>query len=213
MQTLIQAFTRLIGRLLGLRPKEKSPAHSPSISPVQPDTDMPAVTILDIEPIAPEQPQIEDTAMQSTMPVRLILQRGLLRNSTTQIGALHTDAGEFICHVLEDPSRNIKIPDKTAIPKGTYDIYMSTTQGRALRYAARWPWHEKEIFWLQDVPAFTMIQIHVGNYHHDTSGCLLLGVWDGKSGHIGSSVTTYKKFYNRFRQAARDKILSIWIEG
>lgn len=58
----------------------------------------------------------------------------------------------------------IKVKGKTAIPTGRYKVYKynSPTRGWCLQ--------------LEGVPGFSYIQIHVGNYHQDTDGCLLVGM-------------------------------------
>jgi len=104
------------------------------------------------------------------------------------VGQLYevTEHGENpICYTLEDKYREVdgqdvqvwKVQDKTAIPKGVYDVRITFSN----RFQSRLPL-------LLNVPGFTGIRIHSGNSSKNTEGCLLVGMtWDGKSDWIGSS--------------------------
>ena len=82
----------------------------------------------------------------------------------------------FICFTLEDVDRNLlkfmpleqikalKIPGKTAIPIGEYQLIKSPSN-RFNRIMPR----------LLNVPGFDGILIHPGNKSEDTSGCILVG--------------------------------------
>ncbi|MFR7490184.1 MAG: DUF5675 family protein, partial [Romboutsia timonensis] len=62
-----------------------------------------------------------------------------------------------------------KIYGKTAIPEGIYEMVLS--------YSPRFKKILPEIL---NVPNFTGIRIHCGNSSADSSGCILVGTWDGK---------------------------------
>lgn len=87
--------------------------------------------------------------------------------------------GEFECFTLEDTHRDVKIKHETRIPAGIYEIKLRLFGGHHERYSK----HSNEsirkthkgMLWLQDVPNFTDILIHIGNSHKDTSGCILVG--------------------------------------
>lgn len=84
-------------------------------------------------------------------------------NDTRCIGKLTMP--EFTCYTLEDAVREEKIPGKTAIPAGTYEVVVS--------YSNRF---KKMLPLLIDVPNFSGVRIHSGNTAEDTSGCILLGL-------------------------------------
>ncbi len=76
------------------------------------------------------------------------------------IGDLAID-GAFFGHTLEPPKRDQK---PCCIPVGTYDV--------SIRYSQK---HVRLIPHVENVPGFSEIEIHVGNFPKDTEGCLLVG--------------------------------------
>lgn len=72
--------------------------------------------------------------------------------------------GVFECFSLEDPIRETKIQDDTAIPAGRYEVILNKSPkfGRIMPR-------------LLDVPGFSGILIHKGNTKADTRGCILVG--------------------------------------
>ena len=93
------------------------------------------------------------------------------------IGSFYTDgSGKKFCDTLEDPVRDLnrdgdlddvgegKIPGKTAIPYGEYDVilYMSPKFGRLMPM-------------LVGVKGFTYILIHNGATAENTDGCIVVG--------------------------------------
>lgn len=118
---------------------------------------------------------------------------------------------QFQCYVLEDQHNEPKIPGETRIPAGRYEIKLRTEDSPMnKRYHDRFPWH-KGMLWLQNVPGFTFVYIHVGNKDDDSDACLLVG--DGQvsnvveRGQVTSSVTAYTRLYNRIISAT-----DVWIE-
>ena len=95
---------------------------------------------------------------------------------TDTIGMLFSQHQELLSLCLEDVFRDVKIPSETRIPAGTYQIKLraegSTYERYVAKYGAR---HKKGMLWLQNVPNYEWIYIHIGNKHADTAGCLLVG--------------------------------------
>ena len=76
------------------------------------------------------------------------------------IGDLSVD-GAFFGYTLEPPKRSEK---PCCIPLGTYDV--------TIRYSSK---HSRLIPHVENVPGFSEIEIHIGNFPRDTEGCLLIG--------------------------------------
>ena len=118
----------------------------------------------------------------------------------------------FFCYSLEDQFNEPKVPGETRIPAGRYQIILRTEGGMFGRYAARFPWH-RGMLWLQDVPDFKFIYIHVGNKDDDSEGCILIG--DGQiqnvteRGQVTSSVAAYRRLYEVITEALLSE--EVWI--
>ena len=120
-------------------------------------------------------------------------------NRESTLGLLFID-GCFECYTLEDEARSKKVFGETRIPSGSYTIKLRTEGGHHSRYAHKFSFH-KGMLWLQDVPNFKWILIHIGNTDNDTAGCLLVGnsvnnntLGDGK---IGNSTEAYINMYKK----------------
>lgn len=100
-------------------------------------------------------------------------------DGTSTLGKMFVD-GEFECWILEDTHQDEKVQGETRIPNGVYDIQLRPAGGMHGKYAARYDWH-KGMLHLQDVPDFTYVYIHSGNYHTHTDGCILVGNSHGDS--------------------------------
>ena len=87
------------------------------------------------------------------------------------IGEMYID-GKLQCYTLEDtvreqegmPVKEWKIPNKTAIPCGEYELIMSMSN----RF-------KKVMPELKKVEGFAGVRIHAGNTQEDTEGCILVG--------------------------------------
>lgn len=75
---------------------------------------------------------------------------------------------------LEDEKRDVKLKHETRIPAGRYEIKLRTSGGMNEKYKKVYKFH-RGMLWLQNVPNFEFIYIHVGNNDDHTSGCILVG--------------------------------------
>ena len=91
----------------------------------------------------------------------------------------------FHCFTCEDEHRDIKISGETRISAGTYEINLRDEGGMTKRYAKKFDFHQG-MLWLQDVPGFQFIYIHIGNNEKNTAGCILVGL--GASCRNGNTV-------------------------
>lgn len=98
--------------------------------------------------------------------MKLLLKRIAYRPAYT-IGKLYVD-NVYFCDTLEDTVRDLnrepKIPERTAIPAGEYQVIVN-----------RSPKFGRELPRLLDVPHFEGILIHRGNTAEDSAGCILVG--------------------------------------
>jgi hypothetical protein len=92
-----------------------------------------------------------------------------------------------IREVAGEPVSQWKILNKTAIPAGTYDL----TIGLSTRFGRDMPR-------IEDVAGFDGIEIHWGNFPHDTDGCTLLGT--GKApAMVTNSVVAFNLFFPKLQ--------------
>jgi len=87
----------------------------------------------------------------------------------------YLDGFEQRIFTLEDKVRDVKVAGVTAIPAGKYELKLRNEGSMTKRYAKKFPDMHRGMIWLQDVPDFTWVYIHIGNYPEDTDGCILVG--------------------------------------
>ena len=136
------------------------------------------------------------------------------------IGRISID-GELIANTLEDTDRGLhdgmqdwmiksrKIPTRTAIPTGRYEVDMDTVS----------PSFSKRDFYkevcggklprLKGVKGFEGILLHCGSDHTHSEGCILVGK-NTKAGKLTDSKETFKKIYSIMKKA-HDKGEKIFI--
>ena len=99
--------------------------------------------------------------------------RRIFSDSDSTVGFLQYDTN--VLFTLEDEYRTKKVANETRIPEGRYEIKLRTDSPMCQRYRQKFGANHEGIPWLQDVPGFTYIYIHVGNTDEDTAGCVLVG--------------------------------------
>lgn len=121
------------------------------------------------------------------------------RGSDSTGGLLFID-GDHFGYVCEDEYRKEKVPGETRIPPGRYEIKLRDEGGMTQRYHSRFEFH-RGMLWLQDVPGFLWVYIHIGNTDDDTEGCLLVGYHGrthvGKQYTVGLSTSAYEDLYKQ----------------
>lgn len=143
--------------------------------------------------------------------MNITVQRDILVSIYT-VGIVSID-GLFFCYSLEDSMREeldaggryywrrrMKVPGKTAIPAGRYEVVAS--------HSARFG---KLLPLLLNVPDFDGVRIHGGNTAEDTEGCILFGrVRDVSKGRVSDCAAVVADITNRIREAAfRGKV---WLD-
>ena len=90
-----------------------------------------------------------------------------IKGNTYTAGKMYVD-GRHFADTLEpraiDWSKEEKTLGKTAIPEGTYKVEM--------RYSTKF---KTQMPYVQNVPHFDGIMLHVGNSVRDSRGCILVG--------------------------------------
>lgn len=113
-----------------------------------------------------------------------------------------TAGKQFICFVIEDGNRTVKVPGDTRIGAGRYEV-KPRKEGKFFNLYSKKFGHEF-VPHLQDVPNFTFILIHIGNTVKDTRGCLLVGESAQlfkKDFVLTGSTIAYKKLYEGLKGA------------
>ena len=142
-------------------------------------------------------------------------------SDTYTIGKLYLD-GVYFCDTIEDKDRGllqtmskseiekIKIKGVTAIPKGTYNINMDRISPRFSK-VKQYDFIQGKLPYLESVPGFEGILIHIGNFSKDTDGCILVGKNNIK-GQVSNSTETFKQLYLKLKEAKdRKENISITI--
>lgn len=118
------------------------------------------------------------------------------------IGHLYID-GKYVCDTLEDADRGLsqdqsldyikkhKIPGKTAIPVGTYEVDMNTVSPKFKDRSWAKPYGGK-LPWIKGIPGYDRVLMHVGNTEADTDGCVLCG-FNKVKGKIINSTEAFNK--------------------
>jgi hypothetical protein len=133
--------------------------------------------------------------LTSEVSMNLHLVRTVFTKAST-IGPLEID-GEHTCFILELPWNDNK-HDISCIPLGKYKVVL-----------AKSPKRDYIVPLLQGVPGRDGIEIHIGNYPHDTHGCLLPGITTG-SDFVGQSGDAFSILRLKVAQG-EDTEEGVWI--
>jgi len=137
----------------------------------------------------PSKPRINN------MELKLIREYFTEKNT---IGSLFVDGEDFFW-TLEDVVRPAgeKIPGKTAIPYGRYEVILNHSPkfGRIMPR-------------LLNVPNFDGILIHKGNTENDTSGCILVG-YTLDNDHIEDSKDAFDDLFAMLQKATGKIFITI----
>lgn len=152
----------------------------------------------------------------------------IAKKSKYTIGKLYID-GKYFCDTIEDIDRGIdssmkfyscggnkgywvtkagkkieKVPGKTAIPTGRYEVTLYIQSPKYLQKATWKKYCNGYMPRLLDIPGFSGVLIHTGNTEADTEGCLIVG--ENKIvGKVINSTVVFKKLYPILK-SAKDKI-------
>ena len=147
--------------------------------------------------------------------MELTLKRITLRSEYT-IGKLYVD-GEYVCDTIEDTVRDldkdgkfangeVKIPGKTAIPYGRYEITMKVKSPKYSNFS-KYSWAKKYDGYLPrllNVPHFDGVLIHVGNSALDSEACVLVGE-NKVVGKVINSVNTFRRLMDEYLVPAKKR--------
>ncbi|MGK6353463.1 DUF5675 family protein [Parapedobacter sp. DT-150] len=106
----------------------------------------------------------------------------------------------FCCYLLEDSIRREKIPAATCIPEGTYRLRLNPWAGMNAGYGVKYPKLHHGMLEITGIPDFSLVFLHIGNYHTQTAGCPLTGsYWQLTDGdyRVLHSAAAYKYAYPR----------------
>lgn len=147
--------------------------------------------------------------------MELRLERIALRSEYT-IGKLYVD-GKYVCDTIEDTVRDldkdgkfangeVKIPGKTAIPYGRYEITMKVKSPKYSNFS-KYSWAKKYDGYLPrllNVPHFDGVLIHVGNSALDSEACVLVGE-NKVVGKVINSVNTFRRLMDDYLVPAKKR--------
>ena len=141
--------------------------------------------------------------------LELTLRRNVRTNEAT-IGSLTFPDGTTF-YTLEDLPNTPKIPGKTRVPAGRHRIrHRKVLSPKTKQYRNDFNWFKWHLE-LQDVPGFTFIYIHIGNWARNTDGCILVGMGaDTEESMITNSGTAFREVYTRISNHL-DSGSKVWI--
>lgn len=147
--------------------------------------------------------------------MELRLERIALRSEYT-IGKLYVD-GKYVCDTIEDTVRDldkdgkfangeVKIPGKTAIPYGRYEITMKVKSPKYSNFS-KYSWAKKYDGYLPrllNVSQFDGVLMHVGNSAMNSEGCIIVGE-NKVVGKVINSVNTFRRLMDEYLVPAKKR--------
>lgn len=147
--------------------------------------------------------------------MELTLKRIALRSEYT-IGKLYVD-GKYVCDTIEDTVRDldkdgkfangeVKIPGKTAIPYGRYEVTMKVRSPKYSNFT-KYSWAKKYDGYLPrllNVYQFDGVLMHVGNSALDSEGCIIVGE-NKVVGKVINSVNTFRRLMDDYLVPAKKR--------
>ena len=147
--------------------------------------------------------------------MELTLKRIALRSEYT-IGKLYVD-GEYVCDTIEDTVRDldkdgkfangeVKIPGKTAIPYGRYEITMKVKSPKYSNFS-KYSWAKKYDGYLPrllNVSNFEGVLLHPGNTSSESAGCILTGE-NKVVGKVINSVNMFRRLMDDYLISAKKR--------
>ena len=99
--------------------------------------------------------------------------------------------GKHFCFTLEPPVK-MDGSKPRAIPEGTYPLTI------------RWSEHfQRHVPHVENVPGFTAVEQHIGNYPRDTDACTLVGLVRGPDPNfIGQSLAAFTRLMSKYMGVA-----------
>lgn len=143
--------------------------------------------------------------------MRILVERYKSTSDAT-LSRIYVD-GAFQCFGLEDEKRGVKVAGETRIPAGLYAVTLRVVGGTHEKYKRKFPGAHRGMLWLQNVPGFQYILIHIGNTEKDTEGCILVGQRrNEETMTLSNSTLAYAALYEKVVGAAERGELSIEIK-
>lgn len=122
----------------------------------------------------------------------------------------------FCCYLLEDSIRETKVPGRTCIPEGTYQLQLNTRAGMNTRYKLHYPGIHKGMLEIAGIDNFSQVFLHIGNYHSETAGCPLTGhYWAQINGdyQVQQSAFAYQRIYPQLLGLLQKGQLEVRVEN
>ncbi|KKX49165.1 DUF5675 family protein, partial [Sphingobacterium sp. IITKGP-BTPF85] len=87
-----------------------------------------------------------------------VLVQRIRQGKQSTLSHLYID-GEFVCYVLEDAIRDVKIKGETAIPAGRYSLILNTYGAMNARYKRRFPDFHQGMIEIKEIPNYSYVYI------------------------------------------------------